>query len=45
MSTSQSADLGATVRMISEKLGNYKREKGSKNLEKVILFLQGRDMD
>lgn len=30
--------------MISVKTRNYKRERNSKNLERVILFLQGRDM-
>ena len=38
------ADLGAMVRMISVKARNYKRERNSKNLERVILFLQGRDI-
>ena len=32
------------VRMVSVKTRNYKRERNSKNLERVILFLQGRDM-
>ena len=35
---------GAMVRMISVKTRDYKRERNSKNLERVILFLQGRDM-
>lgn len=44
MGDCQSVDLGAMVRMISVKTRNYKRERNSKNLERVILFLQGRDM-
>lgn len=45
MAASRSADLGAVARMISIKPRNFKTEGVSKNLEKIILFLQMRDMD
>lgn len=45
MRASQCADLGAMNRRASVKPRNYKGERVSKNLEKVILFLQRKNVD